>query len=334
MMDHNPEEIKKKIVEKAVAIKTNVLETEEEKASRKSGDTDDPIDVIFYHPFSIKLAHGFIRAGISANAVTLMSLFVGIIGAILFYPQNKWINLIGIFVVIFAAVLDCCDGQVARLTHTSSQLGRVLDGTVDITGFLAIYIALGLRMMKENIPFTETPWSFWIWIVIVVAMLCHAGQARIADYYRGLHLYFLNGSNRANLTRSKDLKSELDSLSKENPFYEKLYRRFYLIYTRDQERITPNAQRLLDAMEKREYDAEALSSDYVTQSRKYIQLTNTLTYNVRTYALFILLMLGLHAFFFPFVIVILEAVRLFMIKKYEAIADNVYERFFSGKAES
>jgi phosphatidylglycerophosphate synthase len=300
------------------------------KASCKSDDTDDPVDVIVYNPISIRLAHRFIKAGWSANAVTLMSLVVGVGGSILFYPQNRWLNLLGILLEVFALILDFCDGQIARLTHTSSQLGRVLDGTVDITNFLAVYIAIGCRMMKETIPFTDTVWSWYIWIVLFVAMYCHASQARMADYYRGLHLFFLNGSNSSNLARTKNLRKEMTDAPKGTPLYERVYRFFYLIYTNDQEKHTPRAQRLLDALEEKGgYVPEELADDYITQSRRYIQLTNTLTYHIRACTLFVLLLLGLHAFYFPLVIVVLEIVKWYMVIKYEKIARNIYEKYCS-----
>ena len=299
------------------------------KTARKSRDTEDPVDVLLYDPLAVRLTHGFIKAHWSANAVTILSLFVGLTGSILFFPQNRWINLIGILLEIFAAVLDCCDGMIARLTHTSSQLGRVLDGAVDILNFLAIYIVLGLRMMKETIPFTGgIPWSFYIWIVILVTMICHAGQARMADYFRGLHLFFLKGSDSALQARSKRLKAELKSLPKGSPFYERAYRVIYLIYTRSQERWTPHTQKLLDEMEEAGA-SEELRSTYVTRSRRYIQLTNALTYNIRTYALFILLLCGLHTFYFPFVILAMEALKLFMVGKYEGIAKRVYQEYYA-----
>lgn len=305
-------------------------ESEEIKAARKSGDTDDPLDVLLYDPIAIRLARQFIRAGWSANAVTLLSLFFGVCGAILFYPQARWVNLIGIALVIFAAILDCCDGQIARLTHTSSQLGRVLDGMVDIANFFAIYIALGLRMTRETIPFTDTSWSGIIWIIIVVAMLCHASQARMADYYRGLHLFFLQGNDRAALARARQLRAELAALPKDSPFYRRMYRRLYLFYTEDQEKQTPRAQRLLAALEETEGDAAGARDVYLSESRRYIQITNALTFNLRSYVLYALLLLRLQAFYFPFVIVILEAVKWFMVSKYESIAKDVYERFFFG----
>ncbi len=314
--------------EDAPWIEKNV---EEIKASRKSEDTDDTVDILVYGPFAIRLTHLFIKGGWSANAVTLLSLAFGLCGGILFYPQNRWVNLVGIVLVIFAAILDCCDGQIARLTHTSSQLGRVLDGAVDITNYLAIYIALGLRMMKETIPFTGTVWSFYIWIVILAAMFCHASQARMADYFRGLHLFFMKGGDRAYCARSKDLERELKDLKKGSPLYERIYRILYLIYTKDQERQTPRLQRLLQAIENNGGTVSQEATDvYVARSRKYIQLTNLLTYNIRTFALFILLIVSAHAFYFPFVIVVLELVKCFMVVKYEAIADDVYATHFRG----
>ena len=326
------ENIKNKVTEALDNTPGMKAVAEDLKASQKSKDTDDPVDVYIYEPVSIRLAHRFIKLGVSANAVSIMSLTIGVGGSILFYPQNRWINLLGIVFEIIALILDFCDGQIARLTHTSSQFGRVLDGAVDISNFLAVYLSIGFRMMRETIPFTNSEWSFFIWIVLIIAMLCHASQARMADYYRGLHLFFLNGSNSSNMTRSKNLKAELAALPKGSPLYERIYRYFYLIYTKDQENNTPHAQRLLNALEENGGTADpALSEAYVSQSRRYIIFTNVLTYHVRAITLFVLLFLGLHAFYFPVVIVVLEAVKWYMIVKYEAVAKNVYERFFSEK---
>ena len=332
----NPKNKKRKTTAKAEAWEnTPWLEKEAEaiKAARKSRDTEDPVDVLLHDPIAIRLTHRFIKAGVSANAVTFMSLLVGVAGSALFYSHNWWVNLIGILLVIFAAILDCCDGQIARLTHTSSQFGRVLDGAVDIANFLAIYIVLGLRMMNETIPFTGLKWSYGIWIVILAAMICNAAQARMADYYRGLHLFFLEGRNTAYLTRSKNLKEELSSLPKDSPFYERIYRLFYLVYTKDQERQTPRAQQLLNAIEKNGGCAsEEAAEAYVSQSRRYIQVSNLLTYSVRTYGLFLLLLLGIPAFFFPFVIVVMEALKIFVVAKYEGIAKRIFRTYYSGSS--
>ena len=299
------------------------------QAARKSGGVDDPLEVILYDPLAVRLSRGFIRIGFSANAVTLLSLFFGIGGSLFFYISNRWINLAGMALVIFSAILDCCDGQVARLTGTSSQLGRVLDGAADFLNYIAIYLVLGLRLMREPIPFTETSWSFYIWPLLLLTMLCHAGQARMADYYKGLHLFFLKGEDRSSLARSQDLQAELDALPRKASAFERTYRQIYLNYTRQQEKATPKAQRLLKAMEASEADIrQGISKAYLLQSKDHIYLTNLLVYNIRTFALFAMLLLGTHAFYPLLVILLLEGVKLLMIRCYEAVADSVYTAFF------
>ena len=297
-------------------------------SSQKSDDTEDRFDTAAYGVPSMILTHLFIRMGISANTVTFLSLIFGVAGSFFFYPRHIGANLIGVVIEYFAVVLDCSDGQVARMTHTSSQLGRFLDGLVDTTNYFAIYLALALRMMHETIPFTHLKWGGLIWIVLLVNGYCHGEQARMADYYRGLHLRFLNYDSPANFTSSRSIKKEL-SESRNTPLYNRLYLATYYLYTRAQERLTPNAQKLLNAIEE---NGGIISLDvsraYTSKSRKYIQLTNVLTFNLRAYTLYLLILLRLHPFFVPFNIIVLGGIMIFMISRYEKIAKEVYEKYF------
>ena len=94
----------------------------------------------------------------------------------------------------------------------------------------------------------------------------------------------------------------------------------------------PRSQRLLNLTEEcSDSVKEEIGKAYIPQSRRYIQLTNVLTYNVRAYTLFILLLLQIHAFYIPFVLLILEAVKIFMVAKYESIAEALTEKFSSEK---
>ena len=299
------------------------------ETAQKSDDTEDRFDTIVYGPLSMSLAHVFIRRGISANKVTLLSLVFGVFGSIFFYSQNVLVNFLGIVIEFFAVVLDCADGQVARMTHTTSQLGRFLDGIVDTTNFFAIYVVIAIRMTNETIPFTAVKWGVIIWIVLLINGYFHGEEARMADYYRTIHLYFLDRSNTAHFTSSEKIKEEL-AAAKDSPFYNKLYLYSYYIYTRDQERMSPNMQKLLKAIEENGGTiSDELSDAYTARSRKYVQLTNLLTFNLRAYVLYLLILLKLHPWFVPFNILILGGIALFMIAKYEKIAKEVYEQFFA-----
>ena len=304
---------------------------EDVHAAAKSKDTDDPFESAVYGPPAMILARFFIRIGWSANAVTLLSLFFGVAGSFFFYPQNTALNLVGILLELFAVILDCSDGQVARISNSSSQLGRFLDGFVDTANFFSVYIALAFRMMNETIPFTDQKWGFYIWIVLTITGLCHAEQARMADYYRGLHLHFLDHNNSANFTRSDNIRTEL-SESRNTPLYNRIYLTIYYFYTKAQERRTPKAQALLTAIRAHGGSiSKELSDDFTARSRRYIQLTNILTFNIRAFSLYILVLLKLHHFYAPIIIIGLGGVMVFMIRKYEKIAEDLCSRYFPSR---
>ena len=299
------------------------------EASQKSDDTEDRVDSILYGPFSMTLAHFFIKHGISANKVTLLSLFFGVLGSFFFYPQNVGLNLVGIIIEYFAVVLDCTDGPVARLTNTGSQLGRFLDGAVDITNFAAIYIVLACRMMHETIPFTNINWSWWIFLILLANGYCHGLHARMADFYRTLHLHLLDRKSNGCFNSSEQIKKEL-SESKNTPFFNRLYLTVYYNYTKAQEKMSPNVVSLLEAIEAEDSDRSRKATEaYLAESRKYVQLTNVLTYNLRAYALYILILLKLHPWFIPFNIIVLGAIMFYMIAKYEKIAESIYDEYYA-----
>lgn len=296
--------------------------------SRKSDDTDDLLDKHFHEPVALFFSRRFIKLGFSPNMITILSMVFGVFGAILFYPQSKMLNLFGILLQIFAAVLDCSDGQVARMTGKSTQLGRVLDGTVDGINFGAVYIALACRMMKEPIPFTDgVPWGGWIWLVVIFCgAISHSSQARMADYYRGVHLFFQKGND---LSRSSEILEEYQSARTEKKLWNQIWLRGYAFYTKMQEHASPKFQKLLSAINENDgiipYGADTA---YVEKSHRIIQMTNLLTFGLRAYLLYALLLAGLHAYYFPFVIIVMGLMKHDMIRRYERIADEVNNRYF------
>ena len=301
------------------------LKEELEKA-RKSGDTEDVLDVLIMEPLGMIMARLFIKLRMTPNTVTIISMFFGIVGGILLYPTDIRINLVGILLEIFAAILDCSDGQVARLTNTRSQLGRILDGVSDGICFVAIYFCLGLRLMREPIPFAGgTPWGFGIWpLVAVCGLICHQNQCRMADYYRNVHLYFLNNAYGSELSRSSAIRRELGELSDDTSALEKFFLRFYLTYTAAQEARTPKLQKLLANIEANGgVVPEEMATAYVTASRRYINLTNLLTYTLRACALYVFVLFRIPVFYFPFVIIVLGLMERAMVKNYERIAESL-----------
>lgn len=299
---------------------------EEMESARKSRDTEDIMDANIHEPIGYIFMRFFNRLGFSPNAVTILSGLVGIAGGVLFFYQDFLLNLIGVVLSILAIILDCTDGQLARLTGKTSEIGRFLDGSATIVICAVQYLAIGFRMMNENIFFSSTRvWGPWCWLMIVpCALIFHSGQSRMADYFRNLHLLFEVGNKGCELDDSKELKAQYQAEKKEHRFSWKLfYLWWYISYTVGQEKTTPVLQRFfaLFGRDSSRYPAQ-MRKDFLKSSRKYIQLTNLLTINFRAYSLFLLLLLGIHDWYFP-LLALLEVLNGFMITRYEGIARSL-----------
>lgn len=298
------------------------------KSAYKSEDTEEFFDRIFTKPLGYLWARFFIHIGWTPNMVTFLSMGIGFVGGMLFYPENFLINLIGVLLVVWANILDSTDGQMARLTGNKSTLGRILDALSTSVWYLAIYVSLCLRIMNDPIPFMGgRTWGIWIWIIAVIsAVFGHERQCMMADYYRNIHLFFLKNKHGSELDSSREIARQRQSLPWKGARFQKTYLFFYGIYTYIQELTTPNFQRLLNGIRETGNEAsDAVRNDYLERSRQYIQLTNILTFNARAYTLFGCLLIGLPILIFPIELIVFGFMHSYMIRKYEIIAQEVLE---------
>jgi CDP-diacylglycerol--glycerol-3-phosphate 3-phosphatidyltransferase len=101
-----------------------------------------PLTNYVYRRFSIPLARLLIPTGISPNYVTWIATFSGFYAAYLLSKNNA---IAGVVVLLFSQILDCADGDLARLTGKVTKKGayldRVLDRFVD-AGLIIALIAL------------------------------------------------------------------------------------------------------------------------------------------------------------------------------------------------
>ena len=185
------------------------------RESLKSMDTEEHIDLAFYRPIGYMWACLAKKLGITPNAITIASIFIGIAAGVLFYYNNLWLNICGMVLLMWANSFDSADGQLARMTGQYSRIGRILDGLSGDFWFATIYVAICLRENVTSEFFSAHPWL--IWVIAVVTGICHAKQAASADYYRQFHLYFLKGEEGSELDTASELKKKLAELSwKEN----------------------------------------------------------------------------------------------------------------------
>ena len=189
------------------------------ESTLKSTDTEEFIDIHFYRPIGYRWALLFQKLGVTPNAVTIASIFLGIGSGICFYFDNIWISLLGIFLLVWANSYDSADGQLARMTKQFSALGRVLDGFAGNLWFASIYVGICLRLYPE--------WGGWIWVLACVTGYFHSKQAEMADYYRNVHLLFLKGKAGSELDNSTELTAKFKELTWSKNFGAKIVLFFY-----------------------------------------------------------------------------------------------------------
>ncbi|MGM9800893.1 MAG: CDP-alcohol phosphatidyltransferase family protein [Candidatus Limisoma sp.] len=301
------------------------------KESLKSMDTEETIDLVFYRPIGFMWAVLCAKLGIKPNAITIASIFIGIAAGILFYFDNLWINVAGMFLLIWANSFDSADGQLARMTKQYSRLGRILDGLSGDFWFFAIYFAICFRENATSEFFMSMPWL--IWVIAVAAGLCHAKQAAAADYYRQFHLYFLKGKEGSELDSVEQLDTVYNATPWKGNFWKKITMFFYRNYTANQEVLTPNMQTLRRTIRSTFGDEipQQFRDDFRALSRPLMKYTNWLSFNLRTIALFCSLFAKMPWLYFAFEIVVLSTMLVYMIVRHERICKRLNKDILDGK---
>lgn len=95
------------------------------------------------HPMGRVLLPLALRAGISANLISVIGFGVGVCAALAFVQwHSPGMALLGLALGLLWLVCDGLDGMVARATGTASAFGRVMDGVCDHGVFVVIYVLL------------------------------------------------------------------------------------------------------------------------------------------------------------------------------------------------
>jgi phosphatidylglycerophosphate synthase len=92
----------------------------------------------------------FLRSGISANQISFVSIFLGIISAILISTGGFWCIIFGGILMQIWLILDKTDGLIARYKKTTSKMGEFLE---EFNGSLiAVLFFLSIGFAASKIP--------------------------------------------------------------------------------------------------------------------------------------------------------------------------------------
>lgn len=102
-------------------------------------------------PAAAVLVWGLARTPITPNQVSFLGGFVFLaVGAILIGWNNPWAMVVAALVLQASYVLDCADGQLARLTGQTSPVGAYLDFLIDEFKALLLVGACCVRLWNQS----------------------------------------------------------------------------------------------------------------------------------------------------------------------------------------
>ena len=330
---------------------------EKYRATLKSAETEDWLDLHVIRPFCYYCAVFFAKFDIHPNTVTIWSIIIGAASA-WFFAQGSFVygdnahgdttlglvyNILAVILLMIADVLDCTDGQLARMTGKKSRMGRILDGVAGFAWFIPIYHVLVYRFyLHHDIEFSllgiaDTEQNVWIATAVVYALgliagiAGLAGQQRLADYYIQAHLFFLKGEKGAELDNSKRQQEIYDQMTPEtHSAVERYFQKSYIDYTKKQEKVTPQFQRLMARLREKFGSTDNIPANvretFRQKSLPVIFWNGLLTFNFRETWLFLFCLLDVPVAHFVF-----EIVAMGLLYKY---VNHRHETFCRQMADS
>ncbi|MDP1769743.1 MAG: CDP-alcohol phosphatidyltransferase family protein [Nitrospirota bacterium] len=108
------------------------------------GEFEGFVDRFFNRKVSRWFTRLFLALGLSPNPITMLAALVGLVAAVGFGVGTYSAGIIAALLFQLAAIIDCCDGEVARLTFTESPFGAWLDIAMDNVVHMAIFAGIAV----------------------------------------------------------------------------------------------------------------------------------------------------------------------------------------------
>ena len=205
--------------------------------SLKRLEVEEPADIYLFRPLAFLLVKLIYRTNITPNQITLVSLIVGILSGVSFGAGRRPEVILGGLIYGLSIVLDCADGQLARLKKNGTRLGRILDGLIDYLVTVAVYLGIGIGLA----PASGHP-LLW-WVILAATGASHVFHSLSVDYYRSRFIEHVEGSSGS--VEEDDywaFKAELDALkAKRGHHLRKTVIGLYLRYLSLQRKMTSRA---------------------------------------------------------------------------------------------
>jgi hypothetical protein len=289
----------------------------------KARDVEETIDIYFYRPLGYVTAKACKALGISPNAVTIISIFIGVTGGHLLYYRDIRMNAYGLLFWVIADMLDSADGQLARMTDHRSRIGRILDGLGGNIMFLSIYLHLFARMA---VTYPSIAWPFFF-LIVLAGGISHSLQSSLADYYRNAYLKIVVDPKKSELDGADEIREEYAAIRFTRNPVKKTLMRIYLNYTTQQEALSKNFQRLRKLIDRvyGDHIPGWISDEYRRENRPLMKYYAILTTNTRMIVMAVCVLIDVVPLYFATEIILINLVMILVTIHQEKLSAGLLE---------
>lgn len=200
---------------------------QEYKNSLKNLHAEEPLDVYFYRPMAFVIVKSFYSFPITPNHYSLMALLSGMASGYNFLQGTRTSFKWGAFYFLLFAILDCCDGMVARLKKNGTEFGRLIDGLVDYAVNAIVYFTLSIGLLRQFPNDFIQPW-----VLVIIAGVSKAIHSISYDHYLTEYISYEKGDGGFVVREIEDMKKRLaNSIAANESWLRQLGLKLYLGYT-------------------------------------------------------------------------------------------------------
>lgn len=207
------------------------------KNSLKSFDVEEILDLIIFRPVSFLFVKLIYSTNITPNQISVISMFFGLFAGVMIGFGRYEFLLSGAILIFLSNMLDCADGQLARLKKNGTKIGRIIDGFIDYATGLSTFLGLGFA-----VSYTTGNYLYG-WAIAVIGGLSRVLQNMFFDYYRNIYLKYVFSKGSDIELEIKEFTEEKERLEQTSGnFLEKFLVKLYLKYSYLQKNSTMHVQ--------------------------------------------------------------------------------------------
>jgi hypothetical protein len=210
----------------------------EYKSSLKGYDVEELLDIFFYRPTSFLFVKLIYSTDITPNQISIVSMLFGILTGVMFGFGTYQFFIFGAVALLISNVLDCADGQLARLKKNGTGIGRIIDGFIDYITGLSIYVGIGIGLSIATGDY------LYVWVITAIGGFSRVLQNMMFDTYRNMYManVYDKGSNLdKEIEEYSRLKRIIDKTK--GRFVEKFLVNIYIKYASVQNKAAKDEKR-------------------------------------------------------------------------------------------